>query len=788
MNENHICPDCGMQLAAETPEGLCPKCLLLAGLTSSDDASSLQEDPTIVNPSGQPTPDTIGTKVRYFGDYELVEEIARGGMGVVYKARQTNLNRTVALKMILAGQMASEQDVQRFYIEAEAAARLNHPNIVAIHEVGEHNGEHYFSMDYVEGQNLADVVGQRPLSAQKAAVYLKTIAEAIHYAHEQGTLHRDLKPSNILIDHTDQPRITDFGLAKRIESDSQLTATGSVLGTPSYMPPEQAAAKRGLIGPASDVYSLGAVLYHSLTGQPPFQAETALDTLLLVIDSDPVQPQSLNPKIPADLATICLKCLEKWPEHRYHTAQELADDLGRFLDYEPIEARPASSARRAWSWTKRHPWAISAVSLLAIFGLLSIVYWLWAENSYLRWTADHPNHEKRPGPYSSFLEQIYEISIFVWLGVMFAQANLTRQSNMLRREGRAIPDRWLAVITVAGGLGVMWGIFVAMKIIDAYVWEDHSLIKGFVWTYVCCYFGTVVLIQAFREIEKSTFGSPDPDTLAALSSEQRTELERILLNQELTHSERVICAIKHHRQHSGAKLAEARNTIIDLLAELQSKHPDELPPILDPIEYMSPFFKGVMMLGIHVLGLFLAIMAIAGLASGDPYAVAGLAGFVAAAGVASIYRTHGCFFARGQLIFAALLLLHLGILAIYRPFVPIVIGSLIGVTFGVLLLMFVPKQPLVKTAPAVDWRRRYFKTVLMGAIGGLALGILPGVVFIGLGSEIEDTNAALLVFAVVPFATATAMAIISMLVMGGLRYLDWLTGGSLSRSQQKKHS
>jgi serine/threonine protein kinase len=214
--------------------------------------------------------------VRYFGDYELLEEIARGGMGVVYKARQVSLNRIVAVKMILAGALASEEDVKRFRAEAEAAANLQHPNIVAIHEVGEHEGQHYFSMDYIDGRSLAGLVREHPLPARQAAEYVQTIAEAVQYAHEQGTLHRDLKPSNIIVDEQDRPHVTDFGLARRIEGDTRLTGTGKVLGTPSYMPPEQAASKRGALGPPADVYALGAILYDLLTGRPPFRAETPL--------------------------------------------------------------------------------------------------------------------------------------------------------------------------------------------------------------------------------------------------------------------------------------------------------------------------------------------------------------------------------------------------------------------------------------------------------------------------------------------------------------------------------
>jgi len=325
--------------------------------------------PTLA-PGDAPSP-TPGDMLRYFGDYELLEEIARGGMGVVYKARQTTLDRIVAVKMILAGNLASQADIERFHVEAQAAANLRHPNIVAIHEVGKHAGQHYFSMDYVEGQSLADMVRESPLSGERAAAYVKTIAEAIEYAHQQGTLHRDLKPSNVLIDDTDQPRVTDFGLAKRIEGDSALTGTGQILGTPSYMPPEQAAANRGEVGPPSDVYSLGAVLYELLTGRPPFKAETPLDTLMQVLEVEPVSPRLLNPKIHKDLETIALKCLQKSPKSRYATAAELAADLRRFLHDEPILARPVSGTERLWRWCRRNPRVAALTG--AVFVLLATV-------------------------------------------------------------------------------------------------------------------------------------------------------------------------------------------------------------------------------------------------------------------------------------------------------------------------------------------------------------------------------------------------------------------------------
>lgn len=290
-----------------------------------------------------------------FGNYELIEELARGAMGVVYKAQQMKPRRLVAIKMILSGQLASEEEIRRFHVEAEAAGNLKHPNIVTIFESGEIDGQHYFSMDYIEGQSLADLVREKPLDMNRAARYLKTIAEAIHYAHSQNLLHRDLKPSNVLIDLADQPHVTDFGIAKRVEEDSEKTDPGSVLGTPSYMPPEQAQGDHKRIGPCSDVYSLGAILYQLLTGRPPFLAKTVLDTLMQVVHNDPPPPRLLNPDVDRDLETICLKCLEKDPAQRYASAQELADELGRFLRNEPIVARPISTTARVLKWCRRNP-------------------------------------------------------------------------------------------------------------------------------------------------------------------------------------------------------------------------------------------------------------------------------------------------------------------------------------------------------------------------------------------------------------------------------------------------
>jgi eukaryotic-like serine/threonine-protein kinase len=306
---------------------------------------------------------------RIFGDFELLEELGRGGMGIVYKARQRSLGRTVAVKMILRGELASAADVARFRSEAAAAARLEHPHIVPVYEVGDSDGQPYFVMKYIEGTTLARRLAAGPLAGREAAELLLPVCQAIQFAHDRGILHRDLKPSNILIDGDNRAHVSDFGLAKQVTGDGALTRSGAILGTPSYMAPEQVAGNRGQLGPTSDVYSLGTILYHMLTGRPPFQAASPVDTVLLVLEQDPLPPRLVNPKADPDLEMIALRCLQKPPLLRYPTAQALADDLAAYLHDEPIAARSGRFTQVVARWFRETHHA----TVLENWGLL----WMW---------------------------------------------------------------------------------------------------------------------------------------------------------------------------------------------------------------------------------------------------------------------------------------------------------------------------------------------------------------------------------------------------------------------------
>ena len=320
-------------------------------------------------------------EAKRFGDYELGDEIARGAMGVVYRARQISLDRPVALKMMLETSFAEPEDVRRFRLEARAAGRLEHPHIVPIYDVGECNGRQYYTMRWISGGDLDDAMAQLGQDPRRMARLLATIARAVDHAHQHGILHRDLKPANILLDAEGAPHVADFGLAKRMDDPSALTLTGRVMGTAAYMSPEQASGNTKRVTAASDVYSLGAIFYEMLTGEPPFTGDNAMEVLLRVREEEPVHPVLRNPGADRGLATICMKCLEKKPDLRYATAKSLAEDLDAWLEKRPILARPPSVVRRLSGWAGRHPVAIVAATMALILPATAIIAVRWQQKS-----------------------------------------------------------------------------------------------------------------------------------------------------------------------------------------------------------------------------------------------------------------------------------------------------------------------------------------------------------------------------------------------------------------------
>jgi tRNA A-37 threonylcarbamoyl transferase component Bud32 len=596
MTAARLCPQCEKPLAGDAPQGLCPECLLKAAFPRESAYESAATG--VFDPSPATTvPSDARARVKYFGDYELLEEIARGGMGVVWKARQSTLNRDVALKLIRAGALASRDEVARFLREAEAAANLQHPNIVAIHEVGEHDGQHYFSMDLVNGRDLAALLADGPLAPQRAARYVKIIAEAIHFAHQRGTLHRDLKPQNVLIDAADQPRITDFGLAKIMKDDSQLTQSGVVMGSPSYMPPEQAAGRTGDIGPASDVYSLGAILYELLTGRPPFRGATAMATLRDVMESEPASPRRLKADIPPDLETICLKCLEKSPAARYSTARALAEELDRFLKGEPIQARPASVVRKAVTWARRHPRALATLATYAIVALLFGVFYLLEENAFLRAQQADPTLARIPGWRSESLENWACVCFFVLIagsltslfledrarGFSFVHAltyALTYTCNLgwgrpTRPISQPFDERTRTIVIGAGLIMIGCGVTSLAMVIQAHVWEGEANL-GFLFPfYYIVYYGSIIfgvrLLQAvIQDYRLAHYGMPSRQLTAGQIEPIRRALERGF---------DLRAAVASYRKAvPEADEFEARENVLRLLNSLPAIDPEKFAP------------------------------------------------------------------------------------------------------------------------------------------------------------------------------------------------------------------
>ncbi len=455
---------------------------------------------------------------RSFGDFDLREELGRGGMGIVYKAWQRSLKRTVALKMILRGELATAADVARFQAESQAAAHLHHPNIVPIYDAGEVDGQAYFSMLCIEGQTLAALMSRGPLRPHDAARYLAAVARAVHYAHEHGILHRDLKPSNVLIDAADQPHVTDFGLAKRVATANSLapaaglTLSGAILGTPTYMAPEQVSNRRGKPSPASDVYSLGVILYEMLTGRPPFQGATPVDTLLLVLDQDPVRPRLLNPKVDPDLELICLKCIQKDPGLRYASAAELADDLEAYLQDEDLSVRAFSLRTvqnlftRAFRDTHHAPvlenwgllWMVHSVKILLLCLLTAFMSWAGVENPlwYLllwggglcAWGAVFWRLRKRGGPVLFVERQVAH----VWAAAVVATISVFVVETLLHLR---YPE--MKVLTLSPILAVIAGMVFVVK---------AGMLSGEFYVSAAALFLTIVPMTLFPEYGPIIFG------------------------------------------------------------------------------------------------------------------------------------------------------------------------------------------------------------------------------------------------------------------------------------------
>src|SRR5437867_1302195 len=396
-----ICRKCGAKVFSDAPEGLCVRCVLKIALATlpeavaegdlsavasakADDSGRVEQSAGEDRASASQDKTTVRAAelLGELGDYELLEEIGRGGQGVVFRARQKSLNRIVALKVIGLGQWASKAHLKRFRREAEAAASLEHPGIVPIHEVGERDGSCYFSMKFVEGGQLDEVTKREPMPIRQAAELIAKVARTVHYAHEHGILHRDIKPGNILLDAEGEPHLTDFGLARLLETASTVTRTLEVLGTPRYMAPEQAVGNNAAVSSATDVYGLGGVLYQLLTGQPPFAGGATYETIKLLLDTEPKQPRLLNPKIDRDLSTICLKCLEKDPKRRYTSALALAEDLERWLKHEPFQARHTGVFARGKKWVRRNP--TSALLAASLITLVAAAGWIISKSELIR--------------------------------------------------------------------------------------------------------------------------------------------------------------------------------------------------------------------------------------------------------------------------------------------------------------------------------------------------------------------------------------------------------------------
>lgn len=603
MTPSNSCPQCGTALPADAPEALCPACLMSGAMASNFDTVRLAAPPW-----------SKGASVRYMGDYELIEEIAAGGMGVVWKARQVKLSRVVAVKMIRGGVLAGVEEVQRFQAEAQAAANLKHPNIVGIHEVGEHEGQHYYSMDFIEGQTLADVCHGKPMNAREAAELLRVVCDVVHFAHQRGVLHRDLKPHNLMIDSEGKPHVLDFGLAKRLDDDQGLTMSGAVLGSPSYMAPEQAQGRNNRVGPHTDVYALGAILYQMLTGRAPFLANSAAETMMQVVQREPAAPSKLNADLPRDLETICLKCLEKEPARRYATARELGEEITRFIKGEPVLAQPASMVRKTTTWLRQHPGWLAGAAALVVFELLCAVFWLWQENAFMRAQQLDPSLKREPGVLSRELigwfglSALITLNLGLWVNMWFLKHAKRTTMRGLFDQSRFKPAysvpgyvSWITSLTGLACLG--FGLFMIAKIIEAQVWEGggnlpgkpHTAPSGYLLAaFFILWLGVMMQVTVWFNRERGLRGAP----LRKLA-----EADQAAIRDAVASGDTMSAIRLYRRAVPDAGVLEAREHINTCVDELRQK---------DPVQFQKSYENPVRAFSLRprVLVVVLAVTAV----------------------------------------------------------------------------------------------------------------------------------------------------------------------------------
>lgn len=491
---------------------------------------------------------------RVFGDYELLEEISRGSMGVVWKARQRSLNRIVALKAISAGVLATSEDVARFRSEAETVARIKHPNIISIYEIGEHEGSHFFSMDFVEGRSLDSLVHERPQPPREAAALMRTVAEAVHFMHQHGVMHRDIKPLNIMLDRWGRPMLLDFGLAKHLSDDRRLTQSGVVMGSPCYMAPEQAERGEDCGGPRTEVHALGATLYELLTGTVPYTGDTAEETLMNVVRCQPKAPSEHVPSIPRDLETIVLKCLEKSPARRYASAQELAEDLDRFLSGVPVIAQRAKLGRRALTWLEQHPWTLVWTGLAICSVLFGVVFGLWQQTRCLA-ARLNPGAPDAGPPLGEWLK-LTGFEFFAIMCAMILCGALIRASAyglrlmeivlkpelMTPQARRPVPGWVLKLSICVALLGGAQGVRSFMGFIEngvwhqAWQWEQITLE-----TYALSMWSVGLLGMVWRFYRAQHLGMPMAHEVASLPPACQAAVHAAIFRGDHSHAVRLCC-------------------------------------------------------------------------------------------------------------------------------------------------------------------------------------------------------------------------------------------------------